>query len=99
MKKDCLLQIRMRIPKPRDRQLIQQAEIPKFPTFFFSPQPKLRTMDKEIPLDVALKMIDDQAHYEVRRNVCLAVLLYFGKSSSDLPDFQPRLFGIQSPEL
>jgi hypothetical protein len=34
--------------------------------------------EKEIPLDVAMKMMNDQAHYEVRRNVCLAVLLYFG---------------------
>ena len=37
---------------------------------------------KEIPLDVALKIMNDQAHYEVRRNVCLAVALYFGMSSN-----------------
>jgi hypothetical protein len=33
---------------------------------------------KEISMDVAIKMMNDQAHYEVRRNICLAVLLYFG---------------------
>jgi hypothetical protein len=35
---------------------------------------------KEISMDVAIKMMNDQAHYEVRRNICLAVLLYFGMS-------------------
>jgi hypothetical protein len=33
---------------------------------------------KEISMDAAIKMMNDQAHYEVRRNICLAVLLYFG---------------------
>ena len=36
---------------------------------------------KEISMDAAIKMMNDQAHYEVRRNVCLAVLLYFGTPS------------------
>jgi hypothetical protein len=35
---------------------------------------------KEISMDTAIKMMNDQAHYEVRRNICLAVLLYFGMS-------------------
>lgn len=43
--------------------------------------------DKEIPLDVALKIMNDQAHYEVRRNVCLAVALYFGMSSNGFHSF------------
>lgn len=33
---------------------------------------------KEISMDAAIKMMNDQAHYEVRRNVFLAVFLYFG---------------------
>ena len=33
---------------------------------------------KEISMDTAIKMMNDQAQYEVRRNLCLAVLLYFG---------------------
>jgi hypothetical protein len=43
--------------------------------------------DKEIPLDVALKIMNDQAHYEVRRNVCLAVALYFGMASNGFHSF------------
>ena len=38
---------------------------------------------KEISMDVAIKMMNDQAHYEVKRNVCLAVLLYFGTLSPE----------------
>jgi hypothetical protein len=45
-------------------------------------------LGKEIPLDVALKMMNDRANYEVRRNVCLGVLLYFGHSSNGCTDFQ-----------
>ena len=37
---------------------------------------------KEISMDAAIKMMNDQAHYEVKRNVCLAVLLYFGTTLS-----------------
>ena len=33
---------------------------------------------KEVPLSTVIKIMNDQAQYEVRRNVCLAVLLYFG---------------------
>jgi hypothetical protein len=38
------------------------------------------SLDKEISLDVAVKIMNDQANYEVRRNVCLAIALYFGMS-------------------
>jgi len=33
---------------------------------------------KDIPMETAIQMMNDQAHYEVRRNICLGVLLYFG---------------------
>jgi hypothetical protein len=31
-------------------------------------------------MEAAIKMMNDQAQYELRRNVYLAVLLYFGRS-------------------
>jgi hypothetical protein len=47
----------------------------------FLPQDIMDPAGKEISMDAAIKMMNDQAHYEVKRNVCLAVLLYFGTLS------------------
>ena len=55
------------------------------------------SLDKEISLDVAVKIMNDQAHYEVRRNVCLAIALYFGMSSNEFHSFSsPVSSGILS---
>ena len=35
---------------------------------------------EKIPYETIVKVMNEQAHYEVRRNVCIAVLLYFGSS-------------------
>jgi len=34
-------------------------------------------------LEARLKMMNDLSNYTVRRNICIAVLLYFGISSHD----------------
>jgi hypothetical protein len=60
------------------------ADHPRIPNFFFCFDIVMDPAGKEITMDVAIKMMNDQAHYEVKRNVCLAVLLYFGTLSPRL---------------
>ena len=47
-------------------------------TGFFLITTTMDPVGKEVPLSTVIKIMNDQAQYEVRRNVCLAVLLYFG---------------------
>jgi hypothetical protein len=33
---------------------------------------------EKLSMEAAIKIMNERSHYEVRRNICVAVLLYFG---------------------
>ena len=47
-------------------------------------------------LEAQLKMLNDQSNYTVRRNICIAVLLYFGIHSQELATNLPAPFAWDS---
>jgi hypothetical protein len=74
-----MFQASRRIPVSSSPQLTQLKKIiTGFEIRNFPHQHIMDQAGKEISMDAAIKMMNDQAHYEVRRNICLAVLLYFG---------------------
>jgi hypothetical protein len=84
------------------KDAVPQGLSGSFPRFakFLKTKKVMDPSSKDIPLDVAFKMLNDQAHYEIKRNVCLAVLLYFGTFlNGSSANFLLRWRGILSQEL